>query len=205
MYPWYRDSVAAAAAAGLGGPVGVVGSGFCSGGPGQAGTTIKTESGYSDCMLALDYVQSKAGLGLGVGPGAGEGRRRKRAAAPLGSALISMELEEADGEVGSERDAKGRFWSRALVRPGAVEDSPAGIGNRESHPAMAAPGLGERREAVFGVGGRARANLGTRGQWDRLALKRTNEVTARLVIIVGVKYRPAESWYLTVHNGLRER
>ncbi|KOX79632.1 hypothetical protein WN51_02898 [Melipona quadrifasciata] len=59
MYPWYRDSVAAAAAAGLGGPVGVVGSGFCSTGPGQGGTTIKTETGYSDCMLALDYVQSK--------------------------------------------------------------------------------------------------------------------------------------------------
>ncbi|EZA55177.1 hypothetical protein X777_05247 [Ooceraea biroi] len=59
MYPWYRDSVAAAAAAGLGGPVGVVGSGFCSSGPGQGATTIKTESGYSDCMLALDYVQSK--------------------------------------------------------------------------------------------------------------------------------------------------
>lgn len=59
MYPWYRDSVAAAAAAGLGGPVGVVGSGFCSTGPGQGGATIKTESGYSDCMLALDYVQSK--------------------------------------------------------------------------------------------------------------------------------------------------
>lgn len=59
MYPWYRDSVAAAAAAGLGGPVGVVGSGFCGTGPGQGGTTIKTESGYSDCMLALDYVQSK--------------------------------------------------------------------------------------------------------------------------------------------------
>lgn len=62
MYPWYRDSVAAAAAAGLGGPVGVVGSGFCSTGPGQGGTTIKTETGYSDCMLALDYVQSKVSL-----------------------------------------------------------------------------------------------------------------------------------------------
>lgn len=59
MYPWYRESVAAAAAAGLGGPVGVVGSGFCSTTPGQGATTIKTESGYSDCMLALDYVQSK--------------------------------------------------------------------------------------------------------------------------------------------------
>ncbi|XP_011305312.1 zinc finger protein rotund isoform X1 [Fopius arisanus] len=59
MYPWYRESVAAAAAAGLGGPVGVVGTGFCSGAPGQGATTIKTESGYSDCMLALDYVQSK--------------------------------------------------------------------------------------------------------------------------------------------------
>lgn len=62
MYPWYRDSVAAAAAAGLGGPVGVVGSGFCSSGPGQGATTIKTESGYSDCMLALDYVQSKVSV-----------------------------------------------------------------------------------------------------------------------------------------------
>ncbi|KAH0546930.1 hypothetical protein KQX54_016158 [Cotesia glomerata] len=62
MYPWYRESVAAAAAAGLGGPVGVVGSGFCSTAPGQGATTIKTESGYSDCMLALDYVQSKLGL-----------------------------------------------------------------------------------------------------------------------------------------------
>lgn len=59
MYPWYRESVAAAAAAGLGGPVGVVGSGFCSAAPGQGAATIKTESGYSDCMLALDYVQSK--------------------------------------------------------------------------------------------------------------------------------------------------
>ncbi|KAK0076807.1 hypothetical protein PV326_010517 [Microctonus aethiopoides] len=66
MYPWYRESVAAAAAAGLGGPVGVVGSGFCSTAPGQGPTTIKTESGYSDCMLALDYVQSKSEVIKGV-------------------------------------------------------------------------------------------------------------------------------------------
>lgn len=44
MYPWYRDSV--------GGQLGQ----FC----GPMATTIKTENGYNDCMLALDYAtQSK--------------------------------------------------------------------------------------------------------------------------------------------------
>lgn len=40
MYPWYRDSV--------GGNLGQL----C----GPMATTIKTENGYSDCMLALDYA-----------------------------------------------------------------------------------------------------------------------------------------------------
>lgn len=44
MYPWYRDSV--------GGQLGQL----C----GPMATTIKTENGYNDCMLALDYAtQSK--------------------------------------------------------------------------------------------------------------------------------------------------
>lgn len=39
MYPWYRESVGQ----------------FCA--PGNPiGTTIKTENGYNDCMLALDYA-----------------------------------------------------------------------------------------------------------------------------------------------------
>ena len=43
MYPWYRDSV------------GSMGQ-LC----GPMATTIKTENGYNDCMLALDYAtQSK--------------------------------------------------------------------------------------------------------------------------------------------------
>lgn len=43
MYPWYRDS-----------QIGV--GQFCS----PMAATIKTESGYNDCMLALDYAaQSK--------------------------------------------------------------------------------------------------------------------------------------------------
>lgn len=43
MYPWYRDSV------------GQLGQ-LC----GPMATTIKTENGYNDCMLALDYAtQSK--------------------------------------------------------------------------------------------------------------------------------------------------
>ncbi|XP_066907854.1 zinc finger protein rotund-like isoform X1 [Halyomorpha halys] len=42
MYPWYRESV----------------SQFCP--PSSMPATIKTENGYSDCMLALDYAaQSK--------------------------------------------------------------------------------------------------------------------------------------------------
>lgn len=46
MYPWYRDSV--------GGQLGQL----C----GPMATTIKTENGYNDCMLALDYAtQSKVG------------------------------------------------------------------------------------------------------------------------------------------------
>lgn len=45
MYPWYRDT-----------QIGV--GQFCN--PIGATTTIKTESGYTDCMLALDYAaQSK--------------------------------------------------------------------------------------------------------------------------------------------------
>lgn len=47
VYPWYRDSV--------GGQLGQL----C----GPMATTIKTENGYNDCMLALDYAtQSKVGL-----------------------------------------------------------------------------------------------------------------------------------------------
>lgn len=43
MYPWYRES-----------QIGV--GQFCS----PMSATIKTESGYNDCMLALDYAaQSK--------------------------------------------------------------------------------------------------------------------------------------------------
>ncbi|XP_076254268.1 rotund isoform X2 [Rhynchophorus ferrugineus] len=48
MYPWYRDSV--------GGQLGQL----C----GPMTTTIKTENGYNDCMLALDYAtQSKKAFG----------------------------------------------------------------------------------------------------------------------------------------------
>lgn len=47
MYPWYRDSV--------GGQLGQL----C----GPMATTIKTENGYNDCMLALDYAtQSKVSV-----------------------------------------------------------------------------------------------------------------------------------------------
>lgn len=46
MYPWYRDS-----------QIGV--GQFCS----PMSATIKTESGYNDCMLALDYAaQSKVSV-----------------------------------------------------------------------------------------------------------------------------------------------
>ncbi|KAK5638766.1 hypothetical protein RI129_013061 [Pyrocoelia pectoralis] len=48
MYPWYRDS--------MGGQLGQL----C----GPMATTIKTENGYNDCMLALDYAtQSKKAFG----------------------------------------------------------------------------------------------------------------------------------------------
>lgn len=42
MYPWYRDS-----------QIGV--GQFCS----PMTAAIKTESGYNDCMLALDYAAQK--------------------------------------------------------------------------------------------------------------------------------------------------
>lgn len=45
MYPWYRDSVGGHQLGQLCAPM---------------ATTIKTENGYNDCMLALDYAtQSK--------------------------------------------------------------------------------------------------------------------------------------------------
>lgn len=44
MYPWYRDT-----------QIGV--GQFCS----PVSATIKTETGYSDCMLALDYAAASAG------------------------------------------------------------------------------------------------------------------------------------------------
>ncbi len=39
MYPWYRDSMSQLGQ-------------FCAG----AAASIKTENGYGDCMLALDYA-----------------------------------------------------------------------------------------------------------------------------------------------------
>ncbi|XP_066907855.1 zinc finger protein rotund-like isoform X2 [Halyomorpha halys] len=54
MYPWYRESV----------------SQFCP--PSSMPATIKTENGYSDCMLALDYAaQSKKGGVWGESGGGG--------------------------------------------------------------------------------------------------------------------------------------
>ena len=48
MYPWYRDSMSQLGQ-------------FCSGNnlPAPTAAHIKTENGYSDCMLALDYAQNK--------------------------------------------------------------------------------------------------------------------------------------------------
>ena len=48
MYPWYRDSMSQLGQ-------------FCSGGnlPAPTAAHIKTENGYNDCMLALDYAQNK--------------------------------------------------------------------------------------------------------------------------------------------------
>ena len=45
MYPWYRDSMSQLGQ-------------FCHG---AAAANIKTENGYNDCMLALDYAQTKVG------------------------------------------------------------------------------------------------------------------------------------------------
>ena len=51
MYPWYRDSMSQLGQ-------------FCSGNnlPAATAAHIKTENGYSDCMLALDYAQNKVRL-----------------------------------------------------------------------------------------------------------------------------------------------
>ena len=48
MYPWYRDSMSQLGQ-------------FCSGNnlPAPTAAHIKTENGYNDCMLALDYAQNK--------------------------------------------------------------------------------------------------------------------------------------------------
>jgi hypothetical protein len=48
MYPWYRDSMSQLGQ-------------FCAGNnlSSAAAATIKTENGYNDCMLALDYAHSK--------------------------------------------------------------------------------------------------------------------------------------------------
>jgi hypothetical protein len=45
MYPWYRDSMSQLGQ-------------FCAGNNLSA-ATIKTENGYNDCMLALDYAHNK--------------------------------------------------------------------------------------------------------------------------------------------------
>ena len=50
MYPWYRDSMSQLGQ-------------FC-GAAAAHGANIKTENGYNDCMLALDYAQTKAGQTL---------------------------------------------------------------------------------------------------------------------------------------------
>ena len=44
MYPWYRDSMSQLGQ-------------FC--GPAATAAHIKTENGYNDCMIALDYAQNK--------------------------------------------------------------------------------------------------------------------------------------------------
>ena len=47
MYPWYRDSMSQLGQ-------------FCAGSNlSSAAATIKTENGYNDCMLALDYAHNK--------------------------------------------------------------------------------------------------------------------------------------------------
>ena len=47
MYPWYRDSMSQLGQ-------------FCAGNN-ISSATIKTENGYNDCMLALDYAHNKVG------------------------------------------------------------------------------------------------------------------------------------------------
>ncbi|KZC08644.1 hypothetical protein WN55_11229 [Dufourea novaeangliae] len=116
MYPWYRDSVAAAAAAGLGGPVGVVGSGFCSTGPGQAGTTIKTESGYSDCMLALDYVQSKEFPNSQTSGGMG----LRKPIDSEGRALLRRESQRKEGKKRRNTDPESETETDREERGGIV-------------------------------------------------------------------------------------
>ena len=50
MYPWYRDSMSQLGQ-------------FCAGNNlSSAAATIKTENGYNDCMLALDYAHNKVSL-----------------------------------------------------------------------------------------------------------------------------------------------
>ena len=54
MYPWYRDSMSQLGQ-------------FCSAGtnlPAPTAAHIKTENGYNDCMLALDYAQNKVSQNL---------------------------------------------------------------------------------------------------------------------------------------------
>ncbi|KAG8322647.1 hypothetical protein J6590_020351 [Homalodisca vitripennis] len=63
MYPWYRESV----------------SQFC-GTASPMPTTIKTENGYNDCMLALDYAaQSKFVVTVSVRRGEASAARRQAA------------------------------------------------------------------------------------------------------------------------------
>lgn len=54
MYPWYRDSMSQLGQ-------------FCGQNPAAlssaaAAAAIKTENGYNDCMLALDYAHNKVGV-----------------------------------------------------------------------------------------------------------------------------------------------
>ena len=54
MYPWYRDSMSQLGQ-------------FCAGNnlssaAAASAATIKTENGYNDCMLALDYAHNKVGF-----------------------------------------------------------------------------------------------------------------------------------------------
>ena len=55
MYPWYRDSMSQLGQ-------------FCAGNNlSSAAATIKTENGYNDCMLALDYAHNKVSLLRDIG------------------------------------------------------------------------------------------------------------------------------------------